>query len=434
SYATDAQGQATQLLKQDNPFDPRVRPWYHAAKQAGVATWSQVYPDLSQQDLKIALSQPVYSSNGKFQGVLGVDCLFSKISDLLKHTKVGQSGIIFITERSGALIASSQPSLPLNSQTRRINALELNDSLIQQSTQVLQAQAGTLAQIDHATSLVFQQQGKPYFLRATPFTRETGLDWLIVVVVPESDFMARIQANTNLTIWLCLGALSLAIAIGVITARRVTRPIVLMSAASHQIAKGELDQAIAGSVVQEVKALVDAFNWMSQQVRASRQQLQDYAKSLEEKVSERTQALEHEIRQHQQTETALQQSKEALRLIVEGTASQTGDEFFRACVRYLAQVLQVKYAIVSEFVKPEQTKVRSLAYWVGSNWSQPIEYAIADTPCEKVLAGQPCYYATDVQTQFSNDRQLVEMGVVSYLGIPLINAAGQILGHLAVLD
>lgn len=39
--------------------------------------------------------------------------------------------------------------------------------------------------------------------------------------------------------------------------------------------------------------------------------------------------------------TDRKQREEALRLIVEGTASKTGDEFFRSCVRYLAQLQRI---------------------------------------------------------------------------------------------
>ncbi|MEH2172999.1 PAS domain S-box protein [Nostoc sp.] len=433
SYATDAQGRASTLLKRDIPFDPRVRPWYRAATQARTTTWSKVYPDINQQSLKIALSQPVYDATGKFQGVLGVDCLFFKIDDLLRQTKVGQSGVIFITERSGALIATSTDRPSFNQQNRRLNISELNHPVIQHAAKLLQ-DSGTLAGTQQSQTLEFNHKGQLYFLRVTSLPKDTGLDWRIVVVVPESDFMARVDANTEMTLWLCLGALGLAIAVGGFTARRVTRPIVQMSVASHKIVSGELEQPIAGSAIQEVKNLADAFNWMSQQIKASRQQLQDYARSLETKVSERTQALEREIQQHKRTEIALQHSKEALKLIVEGTAAQTGDSFFRACVRYLAEVLQVQYAIVSEFANAEKTRVCSLAYWTGSDWSEPIEYPIRATPCETVLAGQMRYYPNNVQTQFADDHDLIEMGVVSYLGMPLMNSVGQILGHLAVLD
>lgn len=433
SYATDAQGRASKLLKRDNPFDPRVRPWYRAATQARTTTWSQVYPDISQQDLKIALSQPVYDTTGKLQGVLGVDCLFSKLGDLLRQTKVGRSGVIFITERSGALIATSTDRPSFNQKNLRLNIFELNHPLIQRSAKLLQ-DSNALTGMQQSQTLEFDHNGQLHFLRVTSLLKEIGLDWQIVVVVPESDFMARVDANMRTTLWLCLGALSLAVAVGGFTARRVTRPIIQMSAASQKIVSGELEHPIAGSAIQEVKNLADTFNWMSQQIKASRQQLRDYARSLEAKVSERTQALEHEIQQHQQTETALQHSKEALKLIVEGTAAQTGNNFFRACVRYLAEVLQVQYAIVSEFANAEKTRVRSLAYWTGSNWSEPIEYPIRATPCETVLAGQICYYPNDVQTRFADDHDLIEMGVVSYLGMPLMNSVGEILGHLAVLD
>lgn len=180
--------------------------------------------------------------------------------------------------------------------------------------------------------------------------------------------------------------------------------------------------------------IIGAFDWIRQRVRAAHQRSQSNARSLAARDLKQTQVLKPEMQQYQQAETELRRGKEALRLIVEGTASQTGDEFFRACVRSLAEALQVKYAIVSEFANREKTQVRSLAYWTGNDWSEPIAYPIANTPCATVLIGQTCYYPTDVQTHFPEDRELIDMGVVSYLGMPLRNASGLVLGHLAVLD
>lgn len=132
--------------------------------------------------------------------------------------------------------------------------------------------------------------------------------------------------------------------------------------------------------------------------------------------------------------TERKQQEESLTLIVEGTAAQTGTAFFQACVRYLAKVLDVRYAIVSEFANRQQTRVRSLAYWGGTRWLDNIAYDIAQTPCETVLGGDTCYYPSQVQTHFPHDDELTAMGVVSYCGVPLADVAGQILGHLAVLD
>ncbi|MBD0304464.1 MAG: PAS domain S-box protein, partial [Tolypothrix sp. T3-bin4] len=132
--------------------------------------------------------------------------------------------------------------------------------------------------------------------------------------------------------------------------------------------------------------------------------------------------------------TDRKQREEALQLIVEGTASETGNEFFRSCVRYLAQLLHVQYAFVTEWSDQAKTRLRTLAYWTGNDFSENFEYDIADNPCHEVLHGTTCYYPEDVQALFPNNPELVRLGVESYFGIPLANASGKILGHLAVMD
>jgi len=54
--------------------------------------------------------------------------------------------------------------------------------------------------------------------------------------------------------------------------------------------------------------------------------------------------------------TERKQRQEALRLIVEGTAATTGDKFLHSCVHYLAEVLQVRYALIATFANPAGTR------------------------------------------------------------------------------
>ncbi|MFQ4145412.1 PAS domain S-box protein [Chlorogloeopsis sp. ULAP02] len=128
------------------------------------------------------------------------------------------------------------------------------------------------------------------------------------------------------------------------------------------------------------------------------------------------------------------QREVALSLIVEGTAAKTGDEFFSSCVRYLAQVLQVHHAIVTECIDETKTRARTLAVWLDKQSEENFEYEVYGTPCEQVLQGNLCYYPQKIQTLFPGDTDLVTVGAESYLGVPLINASGKILGHLAVID
>ena len=126
--------------------------------------------------------------------------------------------------------------------------------------------------------------------------------------------------------------------------------------------------------------------------------------------------------------------EQALRLIVEGTAAQTGSEFFRACVRYLAEVLRVRYALITEWMGGSNGRVRTLAVWGGEGFSDNLEYDVEGAPCRNVYLGRICYYPERLHALFPDDEILRAIAAESYLGVPLANASGQILGHLAVLD
>ncbi len=132
--------------------------------------------------------------------------------------------------------------------------------------------------------------------------------------------------------------------------------------------------------------------------------------------------------------TAQQQPQEALRLILEGTATKVGEEFFRTCTRALADALRVRYAMITEVVGPARDRVRTLAFWQGKEFGENLEYSLEETPCQDVIAGNACIYLDSIQQHFPNDADLVTLEAESYIGIPILNVAGQILGHLAILD
>jgi PAS domain S-box-containing protein len=122
----------------------------------------------------------------------------------------------------------------------------------------------------------------------------------------------------------------------------------------------------------------------------------------------------------------------ALGLIVEGTATHVGDAFFPALVSHLAGVMDARYSFVAEFAAAG--RVRTLAYWTPEGLAPPAEWDLAGTPCEEVVQGKLCHYASGVSQRFPLDRPLVEMGIESYLGVPLRTPDGQHLGHLSVFD
>jgi predicted ATPase/signal transduction histidine kinase len=130
-------------------------------------------------------------------------------------------------------------------------------------------------------------------------------------------------------------------------------------------------------------------------------------------------------------------AEQQLRAIDESLASVTGSDFFRALVRNVAHALQVRYAFVAECV-PTATGsgviARACAFWNGDDFGPTFEYNLEGTPCQKVVEGKVCHFASDLQVQFPADRALVRWDAQSYLGMPLVGSKDEVIGHLVVLD
>jgi PAS domain S-box-containing protein len=124
----------------------------------------------------------------------------------------------------------------------------------------------------------------------------------------------------------------------------------------------------------------------------------------------------------------------ALRLVVEGTVSESGTQFFRALVKNLARALDTLGAWVTEYSASEH-RMRALGMWLGDHYVDHYEYDIAGTICAKVVeSGELVHISDRLIELFPRDTDLIPLNAVSYLGMPLFNTDGTMLGHIAVLD
>ncbi|MGA7394555.1 MAG: sigma 54-interacting transcriptional regulator [Terrimicrobiaceae bacterium] len=133
------------------------------------------------------------------------------------------------------------------------------------------------------------------------------------------------------------------------------------------------------------------------------------------------------------TKPRIQEDK-ILRFLVEGTVSETGSEFFRALARNLSEALQTYGAWVTEYL-PETRRLRALAFWLKDGFLDHFEHAIDGTPCQPVIETKSrAHFPERLLDFFPNDPDLAAIGAVSYMGTPLLDTDGTLLGHLAVLD
>jgi methyl-accepting chemotaxis protein len=306
-YKADDKGYRTELDEVVNdPSDVTQEGWYADAAQAQKPIWSEIYQwDDNPEILSISSSYPIYNAAEELIGVIGVDLILNQISDFLKQVEISPSAKIFILERDGRMVASSDDSpiyQSVNDEVQRLRGEDMADPLIRESAVQLRERFGDLNNIQSAESSVFSISGKKHFLQVTPWKDEAGLDWLMVVAIPASDFTAQATASTRDTILLC-GLLAAAVSLlGILLSRWLSAPLAQLSKAAKAIASGDLTQRVDDSGVGELGTLANAFNQMSEQLQASFGALARSNVQLENRVAERTatlvkstQALESEV-------------------------------------------------------------------------------------------------------------------------------------------
>jgi len=273
-YSFDQWGDRTeQIGTLDTPYDPRERPWYGAAERSGEDVWSEVYIAFASGFPTITASRPVFNRQDEaLIGVCAADFFLPReVNSFLNQLEIGKTGTAFILERSGQLIATSTTAPTVDDRgdsSERILATASQDDTIRATATALASQFGDWEAIQSVQQLDVQFNGTRQYVQVVPF-RDNNLDWLVVLTIPESDFMAQIQASQRQTLGLILAALVGVTGIGVLTSRWVTRPLLRVAQTSNQVAQGDLDQQVDPSPILEVDTLAGSFNRMAGQLQAS---------------------------------------------------------------------------------------------------------------------------------------------------------------------
>ncbi|CAD5917902.1 Sensory/regulatory protein RpfC [Planktothrix tepida] len=273
SYQTNNKGDRTKVATIVKDFDTRKGVWYQDAVKAGGTTWSSVYLSLLEPTLLMSALLPVYNpQTQQIQGVLNTALRLDGIGDFLNRLKVGKSGQTFLIDSKGTLLATStleKPFQEINNERQLFPAINSKNLLTQATAKYLSQTQGNLNNIKQGKDLEFTWNRERYFVKVLPFQKGKTVNWLILVVVPESDFMEQINTNTRTTIILCSLALLGATVIGLLTAQWIVKPILQLNIAAKQIAQGNWEQTVNLKRKDELGQLGRSFNRMAKQLKES---------------------------------------------------------------------------------------------------------------------------------------------------------------------
>ena len=273
-------GGALRIYDRDTPgavtaefpgYDPRVRPWYAPAAQSGKPSWSSIYVNRDERaEVAISAIAPVRRA-GELLGVIAADVKLDGLNRFLRDEPLRGRGMIFITELDGRLVAHSEPGGVTGEGGRGDRPL-LRDSAI--SLMRSAAPLVDAAPTESGSGFTLRHEGELYFGRVSPYSDTRGLDWRIVVLVPETELLGEIRSAQGRSMLLVSGIALLAIALGLWGIGRITRPILDTAAAANRLARGRWQDSPPGNIAEaatlrETALLVRAFNEMAERLQQS---------------------------------------------------------------------------------------------------------------------------------------------------------------------
>nr|WP_315187432.1 diguanylate cyclase [uncultured Albidiferax sp.] len=234
------------------PLDPRARPWYTLAKTSTTLVWTAVYIDALTNDLVVTRAKRVLDGQGQMQGVVATDVALTRLNEFVRTLAISEHGLAFIIETDGQLIASSRtPNVRLSTdQPRtRINAEASGDPLQVAAYRTVRAQmrpdsvAGSGVR-QPVSMRVNGPEGVAVQLAFSRLRDDAGLDWLVVVAVPRSDFMRGVSANVVRTAAIGAGAAIAAVALGLLILNWLSADLQHLTVAARRVGEGRLDAVL----------------------------------------------------------------------------------------------------------------------------------------------------------------------------------------------
>lgn len=246
-------------------YDPRTRPWYKAAKEAGRLCWTDIYIFYTDQKPGVTTSYPVVDAQGNILGVIGCDIEISSLSLFLKSLKIGENGLAFIFNKQEELVAF--PDI-----TRLVEAGE--DGMLRPvNVEEIDMPSIAAAFRQHRRlgreKLTIETEGERYLASFSNFPPSFGKEWKVAVIVPEDDFIGVVKRINISVLIICLMILGLSSILIVFFSRRISKPILRLAEETDRIGKFQLEgQLQLRSNIYEIQILQEAVKRMKASLRS----------------------------------------------------------------------------------------------------------------------------------------------------------------------
>ncbi|HJY51886.1 MAG TPA: ATP-binding protein [Stellaceae bacterium] len=287
-YQASPDGRLGNLRKSGVYFDTRETPWYTRVSDTRARYWAAPFLGSVERLLGVALSAPVFNTDGSFAGVCNVRLIFTALSDWMNSLRLGDTGRAFIIDATGNLIAASGGVSPVaidaDGKQLRLHASEAADPIVRETARHLGRHpeiAGASSTGPQVFSVDDPERGRIY-AAVDRFEAPGEIKWTIISAVPASDFLGPVYRAAYLSIVIGAVLVAVFVVLGLWVVGRTLRPLTALTQAAQAIAKGEWGDVPEVRRNDEVGLLAQAFTLMTARLKETLEGLRRSEAKLEE--------------------------------------------------------------------------------------------------------------------------------------------------------
>jgi two-component sensor histidine kinase/putative methionine-R-sulfoxide reductase with GAF domain/HAMP domain-containing protein len=263
---------------------------------------SPVYVDNSTSEPLVLLAVPVKNAFGEVQGTLLAEVNLKFMWDVVDQLRVGDSGIAYVVDRGGNLIAYRDTARVLRGDN--VKSLYLVNEFVNDRANLSPNALNLVSGIRNDVVV-----GAMFPLRSP--------DWAVVAELPWTEGYRSIIGIGITSLFIVFAISLLAGLVGLYLARRLTKPLVNLTQTATRITAGELNLQAEVTGPTEISGLATAFNNMTTRLRET-------LAGLEQRVAERTRALETSRDELEKTNLTLQANSSYLAALNETSSGLMG--------------------------------------------------------------------------------------------------------------
>ncbi|MAQ15043.1 MAG: hypothetical protein CMN30_09650 [Sandaracinus sp.] len=266
-------GWRTVSTRDDGDYDPRARPWYQAATGAEDGVWVEPFvfatlgePGFMYARAHVAPGDETVDGPGPdvVRGVWAVEYETRHLSEFLARLDVGEEGRVYLVSRSGEVIGHPAGETT----TGADDALSIARAEGHPDPMLAAAWA---AARDGDLEVAREVEAGELLVMSHPLPADSGIDWNVLVAVPEAEFFAPVRAQARTTAIAALVAALLAILCGVFFSSRISGALRVLADELERIGRFDVaprDLGAAESFVREVNDMQDTTLRMKSSLRS----------------------------------------------------------------------------------------------------------------------------------------------------------------------